>query len=155
MRYLIKNMKSLNKEVFCIAFMLMTISFTIAQEPTIQDQLIGNWIFDDVTSFATIEPATQAKMDSIPQFKTQLIQAYRGRSTYFGGDGSYRVTLADGRSVTGNWSLTPSGTIKITDTQGHVSYQQIAALENNRLVLIPVTSGNAKSIVTQQHFIKR
>ncbi|NAS29694.1 hypothetical protein GTQ40_01805 [Flavobacteriaceae bacterium R38] len=134
-------------------FILLCSSTTHAQSTG--ERLIGNWIFDDVTSFATIEPATQAKMDSIPQFKTQLIQAYRGRSTYFGGDGSYRVTLADGRSVTGNWSLTPSGTIKITDTQGHVSYQQIAALENNRLVLIPVTSGNAKSIVTQQHFIKR
>lgn len=152
-----KIMKNNIKQAFLLVillfFLTLTTNTTQAQS-TITEQLTGIWQFDDITSFSTIDPATQAKMDSIPAFKNQLLNAYRGRNTYFGSDGSYKVTLADGRSSVGNWRLTSSGEIQLTDLQGNVSYQKIGALQGNRLVLIPVTSGSLKSVIKQLHFVK-
>ncbi|NER12849.1 hypothetical protein GWK08_05315 [Leptobacterium flavescens] len=137
-----------------ILFFLALTTSTIQAQTTIAEQLAGTWQFDEITSFSTIEPATRAKMDSIPGFKTQLLNAYRGRSTFFGSDGSYKVTLADGRSSTGSWQLTTSGEVQLTDPEGNVSYQRIGTLQNNHLVLIPVTSDGFKSIIKQWHFVK-
>jgi len=106
------------------------------------------------TSFASIEPATQAHMDTIPQIRSQLVSSYRGRKVTFGSDGMYSVSLSDGRTATGSWQLTSSTEIKLTDPRGNVSYQQIASLQGNRLILIPMASGSLKSIIKQQHFVK-
>ncbi|WP_394974006.1 hypothetical protein [uncultured Croceitalea sp.] len=135
-------------------FFIMLCSNLTQAQTTVFEQLTGTWLFDDATSFATIEPATRAHMDTVPQLKTQLLSAYIGRKVFFGSDGAYKVILSDGRGASGNWKLTPSGEISLTDPQGNVSYQQIGALENNRLVLIPIVSKGFKGIIKERHFVK-
>lgn len=152
MKNTIKSIKTLCSGIGLL--LLLLCSSTVYSQNTIAEELIGTWSFDQATSFATIAPETKAHMDTIPQIQSQLLAAYSGRKVFFGSDGMYRVSLADGRSATGTWQLTLEGELRLTDPSGNVSYQQIVGLQGNRLVLIPIVSGSLKSIIKQQHFVK-
>ena len=123
------------------------------QDPT--QQLLGSWQLEETASFASMDTQMRVRLDSLPQLHAQLLTAYRGRSTYFGSDGSYTVSLADGRSVTGRWQLTPAGELELTDPAGNKSYQKIIGLDPTRLVLEPMNAGDFRSILKELHFIKR
>ena len=147
------NIKQYIVSYGCLLLLFMSVSVTAQQDPA--SQLIGTWVLDEGPSFASIDATTQARMDSIPQVQSQLLTVYRGRKATFGSDGSYTVSLADGRSTTGSWQLTASGEIQLTDPAGNKTYQKIIGLNTNRLVLAPMTSGDFKSILKELHFVKR
>jgi len=150
-----KTYKTLKRYIVHYGWVLLLwITTSLQAQATTEAQLVGTWLFEDTASFASIEPATQAHMDTIPQIRSQLVSSYRGRKVTFGSDGMYSVSLSDGRTATGSWQLTSSTEIKLTDPRGNVSYQQIASLQGNRLILIPMASGSLKSIIKQQHFVK-
>jgi len=148
----IKHIKTLLSAVGL--FLILLCSSATYSQSAVADQLIGTWGFDQAASLASITAETQAKMDTIPAFKTQLLAAYSGRSTYFGSDGMYKVSLSDGRSATGTWQLTGPTELKLTDARGNASYKRIATVQENRLVLIPVPTDGFESIIKQWHFVK-
>ena len=122
------------------------------QDPS--SELVGTWLLEQQPSFASIDASTQARLDSIPQLQSQLLAAYSGRRAVFGSDGSYTVSLSDGRSASGSWQLISATELKLTDPSGNISYQRIIGLDTNRLVLEPMSSGDFKSIIKQLHFTK-
>jgi len=136
-------------------FLILITTSTLQAQQSVAQQLLGTWELDEPASFSSISPVFQARLDTIPQLQAQLVNSYRGRTTYFGNDGTYRVTLSDGRSITGNWELTTAAELKLTASNGDISYQTIASLQASTLVLIPVVSGNTTSIVSQLHYVKR
>ena len=133
---------------------LLFISVSVSAQEDPASQLIGTWLFDEQTSFLSMDNETKTRMDTIPQLQTQLLSSYRGRKAFFGSDGTYRVTLADGRNVTGSWQLTATGELQFTDPGGNQTYQKIGELNSIRMVLIPMDSGDFKSVIKQWHYIK-
>jgi len=134
-------------------FMILTNNSIQAQESTAQ-QLVGTWLFDEQSSFATIDPVYKMQMDSLPQFKSQLESAYRGRKIIFGADNSYTTLLADGRQASGTWSLDVNNKIRVLDPVGNAYLYELAQFNGTHMVLIPITQGNTKSTIAQWHFVK-
>lgn len=134
--------------------LLLFVSVSISAQEDPASQLIGTWLFDDQTSFSSMDSETKARMDSIPQLHSQLLSSYKGRKAFFGSDGTYTVTLADGRSVTGSWQMTATGELQFTDPQGNQAYQKIGGLNATRMVLIPMDSGDFKNVIREWHYVK-
>ena len=128
-------------------------SVAIAQN-NITETLTGQWLFNEQASFAKIDAASRAHLDSLPQLKAQFELAYRGKKILFEADGDYGVLLADGRSAGGSWTLGSNNRILITDPMGKVYPHRLARLTATELILIPETEEGLKSMLTELHYIK-
>ncbi|NAS12674.1 lipocalin/fatty acid-binding family protein [Poritiphilus flavus] len=145
---------------FSKALFLVFISVVLTPSLELQAQnnqtstFIGTWTFDHKVSLNKIKAQLQQHLDSLPQLKQQLLDAYVGRKMSFGPNGEFVQSLADGRSVTGSWNLDPNNVLVLTDSSGSSIKQQFSFNGTNRLVLIPVISGDIQAMIPEWHFIK-
>lgn len=116
--------------------------------------LVGTWTFDHNVSMAKVVSTMQRQLDTVPQLKQQLRALYEGRKMFFGPNGEYVQSLADGRSVSGIWSLAPDNVLTVTNAAGASMKQQLAYLGRNRLTLIPIVSGDTQALISEWHFKK-
>jgi len=135
-----------------LLLLLVSVSISAQEDPA--SQLVGTWLLDDQASFSSMDSETQARMDSIPQLHNQLLSSYKGRKAFFGSDGTYTVTLSDGRSVSGSWQLISTEELQFTDPGGNTTYQRIGGLNATHMVLIPIDTGDFKSVIRQWHYVK-
>lgn len=135
--------------------MLLVFSSTILCAQDIGTHpLIGTWEFDYGPSLSKMETSTKTRLDGLPQQKSSVEAAYRGRKVIFDSDGSYVQLLADGRSATGIWSLGDNNMVLITDPRGNSYPQRITMLTDSHLVLEPIVEGQTKSLFPEWHFNK-
>lgn len=143
---------SIYKILIALCFLPLT---TNAQ--TVESQLIGQWQFDDATSFNELSEATQAHFDTIPASDVATMKGlYIGRMLTFNQDGTYVQELSDGRSVTARWTYnTEQNQVVITHPQGGQIKQTVAQIGGGTLLLIPVMEGMANMYIDRWYFTKQ
>ncbi|WP_435624307.1 hypothetical protein [Flagellimonas sp.] len=142
---------------YTIITALLSIAFitNLSSQQTPAERLVGNWYFDEVSSFATMDTRSRTQMDTIPQLKSQVLNSYRGRRLFISQDGSCSLALANGQTAVFSWSLANDGTLTLTNANGTTVQESVRVLTPNRLVLVPSAKGNARSIIAEQHFIRQ
>ena len=143
------------KYSFITALLSIVFISGVHGQQTPAERLVGNWYFDDASSFATMDERSRAQMDTIPQLKSQVLDSYRGRRLNIAQDGSCSLSLANGQTAVFSWSLTNDGTLTLTNSSGATVQESVKVLTPNRLVLVPSARGNARSIIAEQHFIRQ
>lgn len=148
-------MKTIIYSILLLVF-LVPLSSNAQEQKTIEEPLVGSWLFNNQSSFAKMESKIKAKYDSISTERKQRIESfYTGRKMHFKADGSFEQTLPDGRKSTGTWILnTQTGSIEVTASNGRVHLQKILKLTQTKLVVQPKGINRGIMILPELHFTK-
>ncbi len=147
------QLKSLKQALilFSLIFSMATIGIRAQSQP---HPIVGNWIFDEVSSMAQMNLEVKQHLDSLPQLRTQVLSNYIGRTMHFIEDGSYQQLMTNGNSLTGTWSILAPDVLLITDGSGNVLQQQIVTLSPSTLILKHPVLGDTRPLFNQVHFTK-
>ena len=141
---------------YIIIFLLLGFGISTNAQNAEAD-LIGTWAFDYEASASKMESTVKTRIDSMPAERRAKIESnYRGRSLTFNADGSFSLSLADGRGYTGTWGLdSGSNTLTMTTPRGTVDSHKIKSLTGGNLVLRPETDGRkGKPMIPEWHYNK-
>ncbi len=133
----------------------MAIVGTVSAQKDPAGQLVGTWQFDDISSFATMDEASRAHLDSLPQLKAQVLGSYSGRKLSISPNGNCTLSLASGQSASFGWVLSNDGVLTLKDASGNMAHETVRVLTDERLVLVPVVQRDMKNIIGEQHYIKQ
>ncbi len=146
-----KEILQMLKSVFCVVILLaMTQAFSQGSPHTIE----GSWTFNDTASFPKMNLEVKQHLDSLPQFKSQVLANYVGRIMTFNSDGTYVQAMTNGNSVNGTWSITPENMLLINDGSGNVLQQRILTINPSVLILAHPVLGDSRPLFKQTHFTK-
>ena len=146
-------MKPLN--IIGLILLIFGLSHTTTSAQTIQEQLIGDWSFNYEASYATVEAKTKTHLEDMQTVRRERIEnSFRNRKMTFLADGTFQLTLSDGRGFTGTWALRDNNTLDINNPNGEVTSHNIESLSTTTLILEPESSGIRKHMFPQWHFTK-
>lgn len=141
--------------ILIVLFTVLSPGKLCAQIDEKKATLVGTWLFDEQHSFTKIDSDAKKQMDTIPTLRIQLESIYRGRKVVFGQDGSFSILLVDGRSATGNWTLTNDDILLMEDSQGNTMARPLGQLSKTKMVLLnPYTEGGEKPLMSEIHYTK-
>ncbi|MCR8667505.1 hypothetical protein NO995_07425 [Aestuariibaculum sp. M13] len=104
----------------------------------IQEDLVGNWVFELDESMTLMDARSKAAYGKMKDVvKTRVDKAYKGRRFIFRRDGSFSQVLENGREINGTWQIV-NQLVEILNPNRVVRKFKVKEVTANKLVLIPI-----------------
>ncbi len=121
-----------------VCLFVTTIGFG-QQDDNSKSILNGEWMFEFDKSFLSVKESSKIYLDSISGDELKIINSnYKGRRINFKSNGDFIQSLADGRQVSGTWTLDPQKKkIEIKLPNGAIFYQKLKIIDAKSILLAP------------------
>lgn len=145
------------KPQYYILGLFLLLSNHLVWAQSLDEQIIGTWIFDYESSVSMMDDRAKAYYDKIPNARRdRIIGSHKGRKVTFRPDGTYDQEMSNGKHNTANWRLSTEGRLELTTKRGIVTSFKIKELEADKLVLEKEnTKGGATRVLFAYWYLKR